>query len=444
MTASELFLRHIKVARGEITPPGSKSIANRILPLAALGKGTITLDNLPGGDDVTLMKKALHLLGVEIKGSGSQVHVTGLGGPFKCTDSIKLDLGNSGTATRFLTALLCTGHGKFQIDGVPRLRERPIGDLVDSLHDLSTPKGNKRSSENGTTEISYQLNPGFPPLNIHARGLSGGIASVKGNISSQFLTGLLMTLPLCQNPSKVLVQGPLVSPSYVKLTLDILEDFKVEIIDKGFREFTCSHPEGFINPSDYMVEADASSASYFLAAGAIAGDPVTVHGVGKGTRQYHGEGQFAHILKKMGAKVEIKEKSITVSHAALKGIDANMNTMSDTGMTLAVLALFAEGPTHISHIGNWRLKETDRLHAMAAELRKLGAGVEEGNDSLTIHPPETWSPAEINTYDDHRMAMSFALTAFSGVPVTILDPDCVSKTFPGFFNDFSNITGGQS
>jgi 3-phosphoshikimate 1-carboxyvinyltransferase len=439
----KITLPPLSKARGSITPQGSKSISNRVLPLAALGKGTSIIQNLPGGDDVYLMKNALRLLGTEMKDQGSELQITGLGHPFLCKDKLALHLGNSGTATRFLTALLCAGQGTFEIDGVPRLRERPIKDLIDALNGLAFSGDTKKAPHQDRTHVTYLMNPGYPPLLIHACGLQGGETKIKGNVSSQFLTGLLMTLPLCDGPTKVVLEGKLVSPSYVKLTLDIMKEFACEIEDNGFLEFRCPSSGGYQNPASYCIEADASSASYFLAAGAIAGEPVTVHGVGNRTLQYSGEGGFARLLEQMGAKVEIKPYSITVSRGNLKGIEANMNAMSDTGMTLAVLALFADGPTHITNVQNWRVKETDRLHAMAVELRKLGARVDEGRSDLTVYPPRTWQSAEIETYDDHRMAMSFSLAAFSGLPVTILNPQCVTKTFPGYFDEFTKITAAS-
>jgi 3-phosphoshikimate 1-carboxyvinyltransferase len=441
MNDSRTIIPPLTGAHGEVHLQGSKSIANRALPLAALGKGTVCLKNLPSGDDVLIMKRALEKLGTKIQVDGSDMKITGKGEPFSVQKKVSLHLGNSGTATRFLTAILAACNGIFELDGIPRLRERPIGDLVDALGPLScSPDDAAETEGKKTTGIQYLLNPGYPPLRIEAKGLLRGRTCVKGDTSSQFLSGLLMALPLCRNPATISLEGELVSRPYVSLTLDILKQFSVEIENSHFREFLIKSPQGYQNPKSFTVEADPSSASYFLAAGAIAGKSVTVHGVGSRTLQYSGEGAFANILKKMGAKVAIGTHSITVSHAPLQGIEANMNTMSDTGMTLAVLSLFAKGKTHISGIGNWRVKETDRIHAMATELRKLGATVDEDRDSLTIIPPSTWKTAEIETYDDHRMAMSFSLGAFAGIPVTILNPQCVNKTFPDYFKVFSDIT----
>ena len=426
-----LVLAPVRSARGRVRPPGSKSIGNRVLPLAAMAAGTTRLANLPDGEDVELMRTALLRLGIPMRESEGNLEVTGLGGPLRSETPVDLFLGNSGTATRFLAALLAAGRGTFGIDGVPRMRERPIRDLVDALRPLA-----------GGTRILYAGAEGFPPLRIEAQGLAGGTTRIQGDVSSQFLTGLLMALPLCQGPVEVQVAGTLVSAPYVDLTLRILEAFGVTITNDGHRRF--SHPGrcAYASPGVYEVEPDASSASYFLAAGAIAGGPVEVKGLGKDSLQ--GEARFATVLERMGAKVEYGRDFIRVAGAPLRGVDADMDLMSDTGMTLAAAALFAQGPTHIRNIGNWRVKETDRIQAMAAELRKVGARAEEGPDWLRIEPPARLQAAAIDTYQDHRMAMCFSLVSLGGVSVTINDPGCVRKTYPGYFEAFRALTAPEA
>jgi 3-phosphoshikimate 1-carboxyvinyltransferase len=288
--------------------------------------------------------------------------------------------------------------------------------------------------------VTYGGQTGFPPLRISGHGLKGGKTRIKGNVSSQFLTGLLLSLPLCRESVTVEVDGVLVSAPYVELTLRIMETFGVKVENQEFQRFVLADPKGYRSPGEYSIEPDASSASYFLAAGAIAGE-VQVRGIGRDSLQ--GEAKFSEVLAKMGARVEHTAGGIKVSKGHLRGIDVDMDSMSDTGMTLAMTALFAEGPTTIRNIGNWRVKETDRIRAMATELRKLGAQVEEGSDWLTVHPPLSISSAEIDTYEDHRMAMCFSLASLGGVPITIRDPDCTRKTFPGYFDAFSSIVSGS-
>jgi 3-phosphoshikimate 1-carboxyvinyltransferase len=422
-----LTLPPCRHAQGWLQPPGSKSIANRALPLAALASGVTRLFNLPDGEDVELMRKALLRLGVAQTPDGDALEIRGLGGPFAAASPVDLFLGNSGTSTRTHTALLTAGAGDFSIDGVERMRERPIADLVDALDPLA-----------GNTRVTYSGRPGFPPLRILARGLQGGHTRIKGNISSQFLTGLLLALPLCRDSAEVEVDGELVSAPYVDLTLRVMQSFGVTVMNENFRRFRLDKPAGYRSPGEYRVEPDASSASYFLAAGAIAGGRVEVRGLDKSSLQ--GEARFAEALAKMGARVTYGEGFIAVEKGRLRGVDLDVDDMSDTGMTLAVTALFAEGPTTIRGIGNWRVKETDRIAAMAKELRKVGAQVEEGKDWLTVRPPAALESAVIDTYQDHRMAMCFSLVSLGNVPVTINDPGCTRKTYPGYFRDFEKIT----
>ncbi len=412
-------------ARGSVRPPGSKSIANRALPLAALAAGNTRLLNLPDGEDVRLMREALAQLGIPMKAGPEGLDISGRGGPFTAPKPLSLFLGNSGTCIRILAALAAAGEGDFFLDGVPRMRERPIADLVAALSPLA-----------GSTQVTYAGRTGFPPLHILAKGLQGGATVIQGGISSQFLTGLLLALPLCREETRIEVEGRLVSAPYVELTLRVMEAFGVSVQNDAFRRFRLEKPSGYASPGEYRVEPDASSASYFLAAGAIAGE-VEVRGIGRDSQQ--GEARFAEVLARMGARVEYGKDYIRIAKGELRGIDADMDKLSDTGMTLAVAALFATGPTVIRNIGNWRVKETDRIAAMAAELRKVGARAEEGGDWLAIHPPDALQSAEIDTYGDHRMAMCFSLACLGNIPVTIRDPGCVAKTYPGYFEDFCGI-----
>jgi 3-phosphoshikimate 1-carboxyvinyltransferase len=352
-----------------------------------------------------------------------------LGAAAKGLDPIPLFLGNSGTSMRILTATLCGGRGAFSLDGIPRMRERPIGDLVAALLPLC-----------GDTRIGYGEKHGFPPLIIEARGLRGGRAQIAGGVSSQFTTGLLLSLPLCREPVTLSVQGKLVSAPYVAMTLAIMRDFGVVVENDNFETFRWIPGQHYQSPGTYVVEPDASSASYFLAAGAIAGGSVRVTGIGKSSLQ--GEARFAQALERMGARVVWHDKAIEVSPPAqgkLRGIDLDADTMSDTGMTLAVTALFAESPTLIRGIGTWRVKETDRIEAMATELRKVGAGIESGPDWLRVTPPQEWKSAAFDTYNDHRMAMCMALTCLGGIQATIQEPGCVIKTYPGYFEALQSI-----
>jgi 3-phosphoshikimate 1-carboxyvinyltransferase len=311
--------------------------------------------------------------------------------------------------------------------------ERPIGDLVDALLPLR-----------GDTEIRYDGKAGYPPLTIHARGLAGGKTTIRGNLSSQFVTGLLMAMPLCKGRVEVEIEGTLVSAPYVDLTLQVMQDFGARVERDGHKRFWIDRPSGYVAPGDYQVEPDASSASYFVAAAAIADGRVDVQGIRSASSQ--GEAGFSRVVQNMGARVRTDADGLTVEGAAsLHGIDIDMDLMSDTGMTLAIVALFAEGKTTIRNVGNWRLKETDRLAAMATELRKLGAVVEEGPDWISIDPPARLNEnVAIDTYDDHRMAMCFSLVSLGpkGVAVTINDPGCVSKTYPGYWNAFKRMTQG--
>jgi len=415
-----LELKPARRAAGTVRLPGSKSISNRVLLLAALASGETELLGLLDADDTRVMREALAVLGVSFNGST----VRGVAGPFPVKKA-DLFLGNAGTAFRPLTAALAFSGGEYRLSGVPRMHERPIGDLVDALRGIGA-------------RVDYAGKEGFPPLAVHPGKISLEKLRVRGDVSSQFLTALLMALPLSGKAARIEVQGELISKPYVEITLNVMKRFGIEVRRTGWRYFDV--PAGtYVSPGKIFVEGDASSASYFLAAGAIGGGPVRVEGVGRGSIQ--GDVRFTEVLERMGASVLLGEDWIEVSgEKKLKAIDADLNHIPDAAMTAAVLALFAEGPSVIRNVASWRVKETDRLAAMATELRKLGAQVEEGPDFLKIAPPASIREGVlVDTYDDHRMAMSFSLAALGGVSVRINDPQCVAKTFPDYFERFASI-----
>ena len=415
-----LELKPARRAAGTVRLPGSKSISNRVLLLAALASGDTEVGGLLDADDTRVMQDALRKLGVVIDGN----RIQGVGGPFPVKKA-DLFLGNAGTAFRPLTAALAFSDGEYRLSGVPRMEERPIRDLVDGLRGIGA-------------RIDYLKNEGFPPLAVHPGEISEADPAVRGDVSSQFLTALLMALPLLERPSRVKVQGELISKPYVEITLNVMQRFGVEVRRSGWKSFEV--PGTFYrSPGRIFVEGDASSASYFLAAGAIGGGPVRVEGVGRASIQ--GDVRFTEVLERMGAKVSLSEDAIEVANEGgrLKAIDMDMNHIPDAAMTAAVLALFADGPSTLRNIASWRVKETDRIAAMATELRKLGADVEEGTDFLKVKPNRLKENVAIDTYDDHRMAMSFSLASLGGVPVTINDPACVGKTFPDYFQAFADL-----
>ena len=419
-----LDLAPVRHAAGNVRLPGSKSISNRVLLLAALARGGTRVYGLLDAEDTQVMREALTRLGVAVAVKDASLEIAGAGGAFPAKRA-ELHLGNAGTAFRPLTAALAFCGGEYRLDGVARMRERPIGDLVDALNGIGA-------------RIEYTGAPGFPPLAVHPGKISlDAPVKVRGDVSSQFLSALLMALPLAGRGSTVHVAGDLVSKPYVEITLNVMRRFGVEVKRTGWTRFDV--PAGaYASPGRIPVEGDASSASYFLAAGAIAGGPVRVEGVGRASIQ--GDVRFTEVLERMGARVTAGEDWIEASSGGrLRGIDMDMNHIPDAAMTAAVAALFADGPSTIRNVANWRVKETDRLAAMATELRKLGAGVEEGADRLRITPPGKLAPATIDTYDDHRIAMSFSLAALGGVPVRINDPGCVRKTFPGYFAELARI-----
>jgi 3-phosphoshikimate 1-carboxyvinyltransferase len=421
-----LDLAPVTRARGTVQLPGSKSISNRALLLAALATGETEAIGVLESDDTARMLDALAALGVRCRriASGHYV-VSGAGGPFG-VKSAELFLGNAGTAFRPLTAVLALCGGRYRLSGVPRMHERPIGDLVDALNAAGA-------------DIRYLGNAGFPPLEIRpaARPLDDSLR-VRGDVSSQFLSALLLALPLAGTATTLHVEGDLVSKPYVAITLELMNRFGVTVAHEDWARFTVPAGARYASPGRMHVEGDASSASYFLAAGAIGGGPVRVTGVGRGSIQ--GDVRFVEVLERMGARVALGDDWIEVrGQPPLRAFDADLNHIPDAAMTAAVLALFADGPCTVRNVANWRVKETDRLAAMATELRKVGATVEEGADFIRVVPPAKRQPATIDTYDDHRVAMCFSLVSLGGVAVRINDPDCVGKTFPEYFGEFARL-----
>ena len=431
-----LDLAPIGSVAGTVKLPGSKSISNRVLLLAAMASGETRLFDLLDSDDTRVMQDALRTLGIAVKRDGSVTAVTGAGGAFP-VKSADLFLGNAGTAFRPLTAALALCGGDYRLSGVARMHERPIGDLVNTLRGLGA-------------NIDCTGVEGYPPLHIRPASVrEGGKVSVRGDVSSQFLTALLMALPLTGRQTSIAVEGELISKPYVEITLGTLRRFGIEVARDGWASFTVPADARYTSPGEIWVEGDASSASYFLAAGAISGlsggGPVRVEGVGRASVQ--GDVRFAEALERMGARIAMGENWIEATAGdeakrtgKLKAFDADFNHIPDAAMTLAVAALFADGPCTLRNIGSWRVKETDRIAAMATELRKLGAAVAEGKDWLRVAPCAALRPATIDTYDDHRMAMCFSLAALGGVTVRINDPKCVNKTFPEYFEALSRIS----
>ncbi|MBN1853417.1 MAG: 3-phosphoshikimate 1-carboxyvinyltransferase [Pirellulales bacterium] len=413
---------------GTIRPPGSKSITNRALVCAALANGNSLLTGALDSDDTRLMIDALGNLGFSINRheGGRILAVAGTGGAIPSMEA-DLFVGNSGTTMRFLAALASLGHGAFHLDGVPRMRERPIGDLLDALGEL------------GTTAFS-QYNNRCPPISVHANGLPGGDAVVRGSVSSQFLSGLLMASPYAKNRVRIRMEGSLVSKPYVRMTIGVMRAFGVDVVcPDDLSEFNIPNETGYIS-REYSIEPDASAASYFWAAAAITGGEVAVAGLSKTSLQ--GDVAFCHCLEKMGCQVLYGHDAITVRGQPLDGIDVDMNAISDTVGTLATVALFARGRTTIRNVAHIRHKETDRIKALATELRKLGGLVDEQPDGLTIIPGQLHG-GDIATYDDHRMAMSLALAGLVVPNVVIHQPACTSKTYPGYFQDLDRFAHGD-
>ena len=440
-----LDIPHLAAASGSLVLPGSKSISNRVLLLSALCQGSTRLHDLLDSDDTRVMLTALRQLGCGVRQVGNQVDIDGLGGRLACQQA-ELFMGNAGTAIRPLTAALAVLGGDFELRGVPRMHERPIGDLVEALRQLGC-------------QIDYLGQPGYPPLRIGQPKLQLDTPiQVRGDVSSQFLTALLMALPLVAGrPIVIEVVGELISRPYVEITLNLLARFGVEVQRQGWQRFVIPAGSRLRSPGSLHVEADASSASYFIALGAIAAgreEPRGIHISGLGADSIQGDIRFTEAARLMGARVQSGPNYLAIERGEpgqgwpLKAIDLDCNHIPDAAMTLAIMALYASGTTTLRNIASWRVKETDRLTAMATELRKLGATVEEGSDFLRITAPATaadWRAASIHTYDDHRMAMCFALAAFNpaGLPVRIEDPKCVAKTFPDYFEQLFSVAHAE-
>ncbi len=422
-----LILKPISKIDGKINLPGSKSLSNRALLLAALAEGTTEITNLLDSDDTKYMLNALKQLGIKYKLSKDKkvCTVVGNGGPISNNSFEELFLGNAGTAMRPLCAALCLGEGRYLLTGDPRMKERPIGHLVDALQQAGA-------------NIIYKETQGYPPVQIKANGLLGGTVEIDGSISSQFLTALLLAAPMAKEDMTISISGELVSKPYIDITLHIMKTFGVEVLNENYETFRIKGGQAYKAVNSFMVEGDASSASYFLAAAAIKGGTVKVTGIGKNSIQ--GDVAFAEVLEKMGATVEWGDDFVSVSRGELNAIDMDFNHIPDAAMTIATTALFAKGTTALRNIYNWRVKETDRLFAMATELRKVGAIVEEGEDYLKITPPKVLKHAAIDTYDDHRMAMCFSLLALDKSSVTINEPECTAKTFPTYFKVLESIS----
>jgi 3-phosphoshikimate 1-carboxyvinyltransferase len=407
----------------KVRVPGSKSLTNRALIVAALADGQSLLSGALDSEDTRVMVESLRKLGIAVEHDPEAQTLTVPGCGNRIPNSrVELYVANSGTSLRFLTAMVATGLGTYRLDGTPRMRQRPVSDLLMALNGL----GSDARSDLGT---------GCPPVTVQARGLDGGNVFVRGDVSSQFLSGLLMALPYSRETTTVEVEGPLVSLPYVAMTIKVMESFGVRISNRKNRRFDVRPTRYTGRP--YAIEPDASAASYFFALAAITGGTITVEGLGSESIQ--GDLGFVDILEHMGCSVVRERDATTVTGGALKGVDVDMNAISDTVMTLAVVALFAQGVTRIRNVAHIRHKETDRIAALATELRKLGAVVDEHPDGLLIFPPARLSPARIATYDDHRMAMSFAIAGLKAEGITILDPDCVAKTYPGFWNDLGKL-----
>jgi len=431
-----LDLPSVRFAQGSMTLPGSKSISNRVLLLASLARGVSEIHGLLDSDDTRVMQAALRTLGVRIEPIGP--HAVRVEGVARYpTAEADLFLGNAGTAVRPLTAVLALLGGNYRLSGVPRMHERPIGGLVQALRGLGA-------------DVRYLGQEGYPPLAIGPRsGDASSRVEVPGSVSSQFLTALLMAAPLAVQSSGrelvVDVAGDLISKPYIEITLNLMARFGVRVERDGWQRFTVPAGSAYRSPGRIQVEGDASSASYFLALGAIGGGPVRIEGVGADSIQ--GDVAFARTLETMGARIAmgpdwLEASGVRVAQGeTLKAFDADFNLIPDAAMTAAALALYADGPCRLRNIGSWRVKETDRIHAMQTELEKLGATVESGPDWLRVSPPApgAWRAAHIGTWDDHRMAMCFSLAAFGPVPVRVLDPGCVSKTFPDYFDVYGRL-----
>lgn len=412
---------------GRVRVPGSKSITNRALICAAMAEGASVLRGALESEDTIVMVDAWRQLGVAIDWDrdAAMISVRGCGGQPGSPHG-KLFVANSGTSIRFLTAALAATRGEYTLDGVPRMRERPIGDLIQGLKEWGA-----------DVESHNRERPDCPPVHLRATGLAGGTARVRGDVSSQFLSGMMMAAPYCRGPVRLEVEGELVSKPYVSMTARVMESFGVRVLEEAENTYQISAPQRY-RGIEYSIEPDASAASYFLAAAAITGGCVRVEGLSMDALQ--GDVDFAKVLARMGCVLRSGDDYIEVEGRASQGIDVDMNSISDTVQTLAAVALFAKSPTRVRGVAHNRHKETDRIGDLARELRRLGAAVDEYEDGLTIHP-QVLKPETLDTYRDHRMAMSFSLIAMRIPGTEILDPRCTEKTYPGFFEDFGQLIG---
>lgn len=423
----QIEIRPCGPVQGTIRPPGSKSITNRALVCAALAEGTSRLTGVLHSEDTAVMIDCLQRLGIEVAAGSApdELIVAGCGGQIP-RDRADLYVANSGTTIRFLTALTCLGNGTYRLDGVPRMRERPIADLLSALNQLGA-------------DAQAELGTGCPPVLVNAHGLSGGPVQVRGDISSQFLSGLMMAVPYAHQDVEIQVISQLVSQPYVHMTVELMRAFggEVELTEPGFQRFLVRAPRVY-RGREYAIEPDASAASYFWGTAAVTGGRVTVLGLDRQALQ--GDVEFCQCLASMGCTVDYGQNQITVTGGPLRGIDVDMNGISDTVQTLAAVAIFAEGPTRVRGVEHIRHKETDRIGDLAREIRRLGAHVDEHHDGLTIHPRPLHG-ATLHTYNDHRMAMSLALTGLRIPGVVIRDPGCTHKTYPNFFTDLARLVG---
>ncbi|XBC44143.1 MAG: 3-phosphoshikimate 1-carboxyvinyltransferase [Buchnera aphidicola (Schlechtendalia peitan)] len=422
-----LTLNAISFINGIIHLPGSKSISNRALLLSAMSHGVTVLKNLLLSDDTRHMLNALKVFGINFTFSKNNTICTikGKAQPLYINQEITLFLGNSGTSMRSLTAILSLSNNNILLTGDERMKERPIKHLVNAL-------------QKGGAIIKYSEKKNYPPIKIQG-GFSGGNIIIDGSISSQFLTALLISAPLAILDSTIMVKGTLVSKPYIDITLKLIRIFGIDIKNDSYTCFYIKGRQRYISPVNYSIEGDASSASYFLAAAAIKGGSVCVTGIGKNSIQ--GDVKFSNILRKMGSFITIGNNFVCCRGGGeLHGIDMNLNDIPDAAMTIAIVALFSIGNTIIRNIYNWRVKETDRLSAMSAELRKIGALIHEGNDYICISPPKKFLYASINTYNDHRIAMCFSLIALANTKITLLNPNCVNKTYPNYFKELNSIS----
>ena len=411
---------------GSIRPPGSKSITNRALMCAALAGGESLLRGALVSEDTHVMIDSLKRLGIDVdlRDGGTTLHVAGCCGKIPQAEA-ELFVANSGTTIRFLTALVTLGKGTYRLDGIERMRQRPIGDLLDALNQLGA-------------SAHSETNNNCPPVLVKAKGLNGGVAKVRGDISSQYLSGLLMATPYAKENVEILVDGDLVSRPYVAMTLAVMKSFGVQVDDEDLNRFTINAPQAYTG-CNYAIEPDASAASYFWAAAAITQGEVRVEGLSRDALQ--GDVAFCDCLQQMGCHVDYQDNAVIVTGRSLQGINVNMNAISDTVQSLAAVAIYADGPTTITGVAHNRHKETDRIGDLACELRKFGAVVEELDDGLKITPPAQLSAAQIETYNDHRMAMSLALVGLGTPGVVINNPECTQKTYPHYFDDLARLAG---